>query len=458
ELEDIKRRARFYVPEVDKLEVLTSTIPGEILNTRDPILLFCDPAVVPDIVLSQRHRVFNVDYRRNPTDGWDWIYLARYLDVPPPDWLTNSKRKFVHYVEQLRLERMEKTYIFGTGPTLEKAITRDWGDGYRVVCNTIVRDVELWKHIAPHFIVAADAIYHFGHTAFAYAFRSDLAKRLREGGTYFVYPVDFDVIVRRELGEFAEWLVPVPVNGAIRRLDIDMTTEFCFPGLGNVLALALLPVACTLSKNIYLWGFDGRAPNDRLFWSNSPKHSYPELLSELQKAHPKFFEHYVPQNDPEKYVRQVHGDELDALMTQAEQRGFSFTMMHKTWTPTLRKRLAVHEDVTPLLKMAEEAFAQGDLDTAERHYLDALMTEPYHAEILAALGDLEYRRERYEDSLQWFIRATRNDSSCVPAWAGLAKIADLFGNTEVAYKALIKLSELAPNHSVFVELGPQYLK
>ena len=85
-------------------------------------------------------------------------------------------------------------------------------------------------------------------------------------------------------------------------------------------------------------GFDGRAPNDKLFWSNSSKHYYPEFIEELQNAHPSFFENYVPKDDPQSYAREYQGEILDEKMIEAESEGWKFLMLHKSWTPTLQKR------------------------------------------------------------------------------------------------------------------------
>jgi hypothetical protein len=163
---------------------------------------------------------------------------------------------------------------------------------------------------------------------------------MRESETVFVYPAIFDRLVRRELEEFSERLIPVP-GGVHQDVHVDLTQQFSLPAMGNVLALLLLPLASTLSKRVGLWGFDGRAPDDKLFWSNSPKHSYPEFLHELQEAHPAFFDHYVPKADPSRYVRQVHGDLLDLRMSEAERKGYKFVMLHKSWTPTLQSRFGV---------------------------------------------------------------------------------------------------------------------
>ena len=215
--------------------------------------------------------------------------------------ITESKKRFVKRVKSLQQESLDKCYVFGTGPSLEKAINRDWSDGYRVVCNTIVRDQELWNHINPHFIVAGDTIYHFGFTQFAKAFRQDLAKRLDESQAMFIYPAVFHNLVKREFKDFSDRLIPIPINSHNKRIHTDLTGHFYLPDLGNILPLVLLPVACTMSKK------DG-------------------------------FNHHLSKCDKNKYVKSVHGDILDEKLIDAERDGWQFIMLHKSWTPTFQKR------------------------------------------------------------------------------------------------------------------------
>jgi len=334
-IDDIKKRLAFYAPHIPANRVeIVSEFPQKALSDKNAILLFGSSDLIPNEVT--KVRVFNIDYRHNPTDGWDWCKLANYCSNHKVN-IEESKLRFTNYINKLKKEPFSKAYIFGTGPSLEKAIKRDWSDGYRIVCNTIVRDPVLWKHINPHFIVAGDAIYHFGHTEFAQSFRQDLAKRLNETETYFLYPEFFHEIVRREFNEFFDRLIPVPKERN-QQINVDLSQYFALPALHNVLALLLLPLACTMSKNICLWGFDGRAPDDKLFWNNSKKHSYPEFIPKLQKAHPCFFNYFVPKADTGKYTQIAFGDQLDKFLKQAESEGFTFVMMHKSWTPNLQKR------------------------------------------------------------------------------------------------------------------------
>jgi hypothetical protein len=332
QIESFQRKLDFYCPG----KQLKKSSSLRAFFSFSPVLLFGQEYLIGSRMDKLRFGIYNIDYRTNPGDGWEWCNLTELCS----QFKTNinvSKQHFGKYISELKKENFKKCYIFGTGPSLEKALEKDWSDGYRVVCNTIVRDRPLWNHINPHIIVAGDAIYHFGSDSYAKAFRKDLTDRLRETNTLFVYPANFNAIVQRELCEFSDRLIPIPC-GTLKSVHFDLTLHFSLPSLNNVLSLLLLPIGCTLSNHIYLWGFDGRAPTDSLFWANSKKDSYPEFLDELKLAHPAFFNYHVPSDNPNKYVNAVHGDELEQCLLAAEKEGFSFIMMHNSWTPTLKKR------------------------------------------------------------------------------------------------------------------------
>jgi len=332
ELDDIKIRFNFYCPNC----ILEPTSINKGILSRNPILTFGNPSPIHLWLRYFRAAIFDIDYRFNPYDSYEWVNLASLSSKLVLD-REKTKETFVKYINKLKKLDLQKSYAFGTGPSLEKAIERDWSDGYRLVCNTIVRDPILWNYIDPHFIVAADPIYHFGHTSFARAFRIDLAKRMQETETFFLYPDIFQIIVEREFGDYLDRCIPIPM-GACQEICRDLTINFEYNPIANILPLLLLPLACTLSQDIYLWGFDGRAPDDKLFWSNSQKHNYPELMPDLQKSHPAIFNMWDFDRDPYYYVKTVHGDLLDKQLSTAEEKGFSFHMMHKSWTQTLQKR------------------------------------------------------------------------------------------------------------------------
>ncbi len=316
---------------------------------RNAAVVAVDAPAIP--ALARRHIswVADLDHESNPTDGWALMDLGVAIRGPRRQQAETARATFTDHVRKLQIGDPRPVYLFGTGPSLQSAIERSFADGVTVVCNTIVRDAELWHHLSPAVLVAGDAIYHFGSNPHACAFRADALRRLREAdeSTLFVYPAQFDVIVRSEFKDVQSVLVPIPY-GPHSDPTVDLTTHFHLPLLDNVLANLLLPVGCTVGRDIRLWGFDGRAPTDEGFWANSSRQAYPELMQSIRDAHPAFFADKVPAGNEVKYVNQAHGDLLDRRLADAESRGFSFRMLHRSWTPTLQKRycenLAGHRD------------------------------------------------------------------------------------------------------------------
>lgn len=339
-LPEIKRRLDFFMPQINWDDVLLiDTVNWKWCRPETTVLRF-GLSPTSDLLARLHGGIFDIDWRTNPLDGWKWIEAASRVQQHIIDRSVATER-YKAFKADIADRANEGVYIFGTGPSLERASARAWHDGVRIVCNTIVRDRELWHHIDPDLVVAGDGIYHFGFTGFAGAFRADLAMRLNESvKTKFLYPAQFDIVVRRSLPiALHDRLIPVEIGNGT---DIHKALQrFELPALGNVLNLLLLPVACDISQRVFLWGFDGRAPTDQLFWSNSAKQSYAELLPGLQVAHPAFFDHNVPKNDPEKYLRSVYGDVLENCLRNAEAEGWTFRMLHHSWTKSLADRMTI---------------------------------------------------------------------------------------------------------------------
>jgi hypothetical protein len=288
----------------------------------------------PFSVLPWCHRV---DPSMDADAAWNW-HIALSRTAPSPQKHRDAAyRAFHSLMARLKGRRLNRVYVFGTGPSLATAERLDVNDGYRIVCNSIVRDADLVKRLRPDIIVAADALNHFSDTEHAAAFRSDLKARMRETDMTFCYPELFEAYVRQEFSEFGERCIPFP-SGGPADLTRDLLQDFRLPSMGNVLGLILLPLACNLAKEVMLLGFDGRKPGDKLFWSHSERHSYPSLIERMSQEYPAFYGKHVPVSNPQAYVGAVLGDTLDLAMSAAEQSGWKFLMMAASTSPALAKR------------------------------------------------------------------------------------------------------------------------
>ena len=340
---DIRKRLHFYAPSIsDKVVEVDNWFFWRLLTT-DPLLITGVATGLVKLLLKLRRNTYYVDSGRNPFDCDAWRSLSCDFGSATVDIIA-VQQEFIQYVQRIHQSQgYTRVYLFGTGPSLERAMDHKWDDGYRVVCNTIVRDKALWNHINPHFFVAADTIYHFEHTAFARKFREDLKKRLSETDTKFMYPLFAREIIFREFSEFQDKLMPFPM-GNHKLIYGDLRENFSFPYLGNALTSFMLPLGCTLAKNVYLWGFDGRALSDKLLWSHSSKHYYSELEEEMMKAHPAFFSARSSKDKFDAYVKNALGDRLENNLQEAERLGWHFHMLHDSNTPALQKRRAKWPD------------------------------------------------------------------------------------------------------------------
>lgn len=285
-----------------------------------------DSVPMPLLSLARIGRAFDSNSERNPLAPWRWhevLTASTMRGVDAVDRIAASK----HSLRRLRSLQLSRVYLFGTGPSLDRANEFDFHDGYRVVCNTIVKNVELLEKLQPHIITAGDALYHFSETAHAERFREDLFRWLERSSTLFVYPQQYDVCMRAlSPPSVQEQLVPVP-QGQRTRFVPGLETDFALPNLGNVLNLLLLPIGTYLAQHITLLGFDGRDPNATGFWRNSSANSYPELIEQLDQAYPAFRRQFVPDSDPEKYVREVLGEQLRSRIRELSQEGFVIDLL-----------------------------------------------------------------------------------------------------------------------------------
>ncbi|WP_284228773.1 hypothetical protein [Mycobacterium antarcticum] len=340
--QNIEARLQFLFEHLEsKLDIRTVRRASWMTYVRDTAVVAADSSAVQFLALKHLEWVADLDYDTNLADGWSLMELG--VAISPRSAARQRSalagQRFRDHVRKLETDEARPAYIFGTGPSLHLALDRSFADGTTIVCNTIVRDPELWRHLSPAFLAAGDAIYHFGNNPHARAFRADALERLQEseGRTLFVYPSQFDVIVRSEFHAVEPLLVPIPW-GEHSNIAVDLNEQFLLPDVENVLANLLLPLGCSLSRDVRMWGFDGRGPSDSGFWANSDRHAYPELMQSIRDAHPAFFANKTPRGNETKYVNHVHGDLLDERLAEAERRGFRFQMLHPSWTPTLQKR------------------------------------------------------------------------------------------------------------------------
>jgi hypothetical protein len=337
---EIIKRAKFFLPNY-KIRIIReySLLPRHL---RFPLLIDNN---VDLSYLNKYHSLYyfnsyNVDFENNPFEGWEWFRLMSDLELDyVNELIENGRRIFLQYVDFLfKRKNKNKVYIFGTGPSLDKAFNYDFSDGYTIACNTIVKNKNLFNKIKPDFLVATDAIFHFDNNLYANKFREDLKKRLKENKDFkFVFGNIFYPVAIRYFFDYKDRLIGISMKNNID-FNNDLINNYFFPNQGNVLTMVLLPLAATLSKNIFLFGFDGRKKEDKLFWKHAKSASYDNYIRDIIKKHPAFFNHQVPKNNEFKYINENLADKLETFLKNLEEKGYHIVMMHKSYLEPLNKR------------------------------------------------------------------------------------------------------------------------
>jgi glycosyltransferase involved in cell wall biosynthesis len=287
----------------------------------------------------------------NPdTDTWMAWSLSKqgflhYLILNNESELTFIKRheeRFNQFISECSARYSDKAYIFGTGPSIVKASFNDFQDGFKIVCNSFAKNKEAWAALQPDVIVATDAVFYFGSNIMSLTFLHDVGERLAESDSFFLYPQDFHPVVSKLIPkQYEKRLIAIP-----RRKTRDMLVmkrQFELSDIGNTLNTMMLPIACTFSKNVFLWGFDGQNPENvknenGLIWSHANDFSYDDFMDLIKLTDKAFIDFHIEKSVSNDYVKEYHGDELDQQLSKAEAEGYSFVMMHDTFTQSLKTR------------------------------------------------------------------------------------------------------------------------
>jgi hypothetical protein len=214
--------------------------------------------------------------------------------------IRENRARFNAYAERIKAIDLDKAFIFGNGPSLEKAIEFDFSDGLRIMCNSIVSNHRLLNHVRPHFLVAGDPLSHFGVSTYADKYRQDLFEALSKFDIGLVIPEFQGFILVANYPEYADRIFLVPLKAKVP--NYDMVVNYRLPLFWSVLNAAMLPLAATFVDDVYLLGCDGKSTktSNEDFWAHARGVQYDDLVAMGHACHPTFDIHR--RSHPE-YVR-----------------------------------------------------------------------------------------------------------------------------------------------------------
>jgi hypothetical protein len=187
----------------------------------------------------------------------------------------------------------EKSYIFGRGPSLSNYEKYDYSDGVRIVCNQIVCNKSILKIIKPHFIVAGDHFWNMGCSYLTNLFLEDSFDWINHNDCFFVLPLECFNLISQHYPQYIDRIIGIPYGQTV--YNPDLQKKFSIKASYGVFFEFLLPIASTLSNEIYMLGFDGNIPN----YDNSRKVAFPhfkdaeypdEIIKTIYETRPGYYE------------------------------------------------------------------------------------------------------------------------------------------------------------------------
>jgi hypothetical protein len=357
------------------------------LFKADVIMLWDKKSMFKPDILRHLTKVYMVDptyYYTVEADTYRRMYFRTLDGKQKERFIELSTRNYRALLEEVI--KYERGYVFGTGPSLNRAMEFNYQDGFRIICNNIVKNKAMLSHINPHVLTFGDAQHHSGPSRYAATFRQTVLETVNEFQYYILiedfqvplYLAHFPELENRIIGLQSPGIWDLSLYEILRMVLRNPhkipwfdkipghDEEYNFPTLdkpyvrcaGSVLPTHMLPIASSICKEIYILGADGRDPKGRkpdetYIWSYSSSCQFNnDLMQTAFDTHPSYFRDRPYTEDFDIYCKNFEG-----LIHYGESLGRKYYSLAPSYIPVLAQRL-VPEGILTKMKHNQEIVKQ----------------------------------------------------------------------------------------------------
>ena len=224
---------------------------------------------------------------------------------------------------------------FGNGPSLGQVVnTRvDLGDTIRAVCNSTIGDREALNFLEPELMFCGDPVQHCGVSRYAGQFRKDLAAALSNSNRVLFTQLGYVPYFKSVTSEDCHDRIIGIGNDRRSKFNLNLRSEFLTAATANIFTMLVLPVVCTVSSDVHVFGCDGMSFSESTKpWSHSKEDDYMGRMSVTHRVHKGFWQ----RNYEEEYWSYCR--DLSELLDHAEGEGRSVHVRTPSFVPALAKR------------------------------------------------------------------------------------------------------------------------
>lgn len=295
------------------------------------------------LVLRHLNKIYIVDpnyYSLIESDRWHRVSIRTSNELEDSSEQNYSKL-------ETRAENYSEAYIFATGPSLNKAYNFDFPDNaLKIICNSIVNNDELLNHVNPDVLVFADPVFHFGPSKYANEFRRDAVKTVMNHDCFVVIPQRFRRLFLEHFPQVSNKLISTPTAN-LSEPRFPNSDDLTVMSTNNIMTRYMVPVASSLTDEIYIIGADGREDDESYFWEHSDEAQYTGLMETVVECHPSFFRDRIYTD----YYKQ-HIETFSDMLDYGENQGKRYYSLTDSYIPCLNNR-TVDKDKLEITKTSE---------------------------------------------------------------------------------------------------------
>lgn len=305
----------------------------EYCGISDAILIWDKKSLHDEIIKHNTHRVYCVDpsyYSIIESKTYsELLYFTMDKDIQEY-FLMLSKKNYEKMLNENK-HKKEAT-IFCTGPSIEKAFDFNYNGHFKVICNSIIKNNKLLKHIEPDLLVFADPVFHFSPCEYSKQFREDAIKVIENYGCYCGVPEFIVPLMVAHYPNIKDKIIGIPMMNSVD-FNFPNLTNFYTRLSSNILTSFMIPIASYISDIIYIIGCDGREKRETYFWKHNDSTQYSELMNTVFKMHESFFRDRVYHD-----YYQEHCEYLNQQLQYGENLGKNYYSLSRSFIPALRDR------------------------------------------------------------------------------------------------------------------------
>lgn len=332
----------------------------------DAIMIWDKKSMLEPFIIKNIHKVRVVDpeyYFSVEAETYQRMFFSTLMPESKEFFSQLSKKNYKSLLSEVK--NFRKAYIFGTGPSLEKLGDKfDYSDGFRIICNSIVKNKELVDHIKPHLIVFGDAQHHSSPCKYADTFRQAVVETVYENNCFIMtkdyflplllthhpylkdnsigieIPGVWDLSLREILlmvlrnPHKIPWFTKIP--GHEEEYNFPTLEKLYVRSLGSVLPTCMIPIASAVCDEVYILGADGldpkgRSPDKTFIWAYSKSCQFDEQSA--FDTHPSYF-----RDRPQVEKFNIYGENFKGLIEYGESMGKRYYSLAPSHIPGLQER------------------------------------------------------------------------------------------------------------------------